>query len=487
MLEVERAELWTQLEAAAEVTAHVVEILSPTRRRVGPKLLAETGEALRRAGFPVLVRTPPRPLDPDGSLHAEAEARIAALAPPARRLLVRAQRHALDGRFLGSRVWDPLFDGAHVRSLLGSELIEAEPGDVEPLEGPYRLSPWLPPPPPVGYAFDEAAMERVDDLSEPGASMIDLLHDLASLVAALSHHRPRRTLAGSLDKSTSRKLGQRLGEASMARDGDFEAHARWVRALRVMELLGGVSIDPMTREIGLEPGLEDVLQGSDAEAMDRLVHRLVAPDLQPALPAIRAALAAAGDGAVDSMIFFEELAQQHRDVLHAPWHRDGAEVYPAGGDMTPIPFDDEGFERIETRQIEALLARLDRLGLVVRADGVFAATADGRIWATGEVPQRPPVWVSSDLGLTVPPRSVTPWERYQLEQLARCTRRDVVDTYALDRKGLERWLASHAVEEALELLARRCPGLPSTVAATLTDWARSAERVVLWVGAAAPA
>ena len=90
--------------------------------------------------------------------------------------------------------------------------------------------------------------------------------------------------------------------------------------------------------------------------------------------------------------------------------------------------------------------------------------------------------MSSDLEVLVPPNSVTPWERYQLERLGRCVARDVVDRYRLERSGLETWLATHALEQALDLLRRRSPGLPQSVVATLTEWARSATRVVLTHG-----
>jgi hypothetical protein len=232
--------------------------------------------------------------------------------------------------------------------------------------------------------------------------------------------------------------------------------------------------------------MEDTLAGTTAEAIDRLVHRLVDPDLQAAIPAVRTALAHAcgpGDGAVDALIFRELLAQQQRDVLHAPWHRDGRDVYPMSErDEHGLPFDDEHFELVEGRMLDALLRILDRLGLVRRADGVFAPTPDGRLWALGAPEQRPPVWISSDLGVTVPPGGITPWERYQLERLGRCTQRDVVDTYVLEREGLAAWLATHELEDAEELLARRCPSVPVTVLGTLRAWADSAMRLTLTRG-----
>ena len=482
VLEVEREAMWDQLEAAAPVAEHVTERLSPTRAVVRPGFLEAVGDALRRAGWPVLVRHGRRPAAEVAAVRSNLGARIDALAPDAQRRLFRAQRLALGDEVLGSRVFDPLFDLRHVQSLLGSGLMVALPSELEPPWGPYRLHPDLPPPPDMVYDFSEAAMGLTDDLSDPGLSLEQLLHDLASLTAALSRHPPRRTHQGTLDRATSRRIGRHLGDEGLALEGHFEAVDRWLRALRALELLGAVSMDPATRVLGLEPGMEDVLAGSTADAMDRLVHRLVDADLHAALPALRAALLQAGGGAVDELIFAEELCAQHRDVLHGPWHREGQEVYPGGESSLLVPFDDEGFERIEARQLHALLKVTERLGLVRRGEGVFAATPDGRHWARGQPAHRPPVWVSSDLGVTVPPGSITPWERYQLERLGRCTQRDVVDVYQLERAGLEAWLAHHDIDEALDLLGRRCPAVPSSVRQTLTDWARSAQRVTLTYG-----
>ena len=481
VLRVERPEIWQQLEAVGPVSAHVLRERSDTERVVDAGFLPALGRSLEQAGWPVLVRHPRRAEAEVEAARSDLAQRVGALAPDARRLLWRAQRLALGDEVLGSRVWDPLFHRRHVQSLLGSELIHALPTDLEAPWGPYRLHPDLPPPPAVAYDFEEAVMGITDDLSAPGLSLEALLHDLASLTAALARHAPRRTHAGTLDRSTAKKLGRHLGDELLAAEGRFEAGDRWVRALRALELLGAVSMDPATRVLGLEPGMEDVLAGSTADAMDRLVHRLVDADLHAALPALRASLAQAGDGAVDELIFVEELCEQHRDVLHGPWHRDGVDVYPGGEDTEAIAFDDEGFERIEARQLHALVKLVERLGLVRRADGVFSATDDGRHWATGEAAHRPPVWVSSDLGVTVPPGAITPWERFQLERLGRCVQRDVVDVYRLERAGLVSWLATHDIDEALALLARRCPAVPSTVADTLRDWARSALRVTLTV------
>lgn len=484
LLRVQRAQLWKELAAVVDLDATTRPTDDPLVREALPAFEREALPILRRQGLGVLIRYARRSAADIEAAHAEVEQVVHTLPRKAQTLLNRAQRHARDGVVLGSRVWDPLFDRSHVQALVGAGLIEALPSEQPHPWGPYRLHPDLPPAPSPDHDFTEAAMPETDDLSEARESLVTLLHDLAAFTAAASRHPPRRTHAGSLDKVTTRKLGRRLADEEVASSGDL-TH-RWQRALFALEALGALSMDPIARTLSVEPGMEDTLTGTTAEAIDRLVHRLVDPDLQAAIPAVRSALADAcgpSDGAVDELIFRELLAEQQRDVLHAPWHRDGQDVYPMSEhDDTGLPFDDEHFERVEGRMLEALLRVLDRLGLVRRADGVFAPTADGRLWALGEPERRPPVWISSDLGVTVPPGSITPWERYQLERLGHCTRRDVVDTYVLDRDGLAAWLATHELADAEALLARRCPSVPQTVLATLQSWAESAMRITLTRG-----
>ena len=53
------------------------------------------------------------------------------------------------------------------------------------------------------------------------------------------------------------------------------------------------------------------------------------------------------------------------------------------------------------------------------------------------------------------------------------------DRYRLERAGVEGWLTTHHIDDALALLRRRSPAVPPTVEETLRGWARSAERVVL--------
>ncbi|MCO4745173.1 MAG: hypothetical protein KC912_10325 [Proteobacteria bacterium] len=476
VLEVEREGLWPLLDAVAPETMFA-ETLSPTRRVVTLDF-DKSLDALRASGIRVLVRYARR------SATEVAEARdhlahvIEGLPREAREVLFRAQAHSRDGVVIGSHVWDPLEQAEAVRILHGAELIRAVPGTDEPMHGRYRLHEDLPPPPEPEYDFDEAVMELTDDLSQARPSPVDMLHDLAALAAALSHHRPRRTHKGTLDTSSVKKLGRRLAAAELSSGALDE---RWSRALRALEALGAVRMEPISRELFLEPGLGSTLEGNTADALDRLVHRLVDPDLQAALPAVRAALRAAEDGALDEMIFLEEVEAQHRDVIFAPWRRDGQLVYPEpAGDR--LPWTEEAFNAVEGRMIHELLRLMDRLGLIRRAPGVFAATAAGKVWATGADPQAPPIWLGSDLEALVPPASITPWERYQLERFGRCLSRDVVDRYSLERESLEAWLATHELSEAMGLLQRRSAAVPLSVRETLTEWARNATQFVLTRG-----
>jgi len=181
-------------------------------------------------------------------------------------------------------------------------------------------------------------------------------------------------------------------------------------------------------------------------------------------------------------VFLELVCTQHREVLFPSWSREGERIYPVLEGETARPYDEEGFERIEAPLIRRVLHRAEHVGLIRRAPGVFASTADGRRWAGAPALPDAPVWVSSDLEVMVPPDSITPWERFQLERLGRCLGRDVVDRYRLERSGLVAWLSTHDLDEALDLLRRRCPALPVTVVDTLTEWTRSAMRVVLTRG-----
>ena len=485
VLEVADPALWDELEAMVPLGPHLGETLGPTRRVVAPSFDREGLPALQAKGVHVLVRYARRSPATVRAATEELAATVKRLSSSARDLLHAAQRHALDDVVLGAQVWDPEHDSAGVRELMGAELVmPLQQAEGVAWAGRFHLHPDLPDPLPLEWDFAEAVLPEPDDLeTDPRSSNpLTLLHDLGSLAAALYHRPVRRTHSGTVAKADVKALGRRLGSTDLANGAGIEADERWGRALRALELLGAVSMDPVSRELYIDLGLEETLAGSAAEAVDRLVRKLVDRDLQSLLPAVREALAQAGAQAIDDVLFIDLVREQHRDVVFRPWNRRGVALYPSLGEATLRRFDDSGFDEVEVPMVRALLARLGRLGLLQQAPGVFAGTEAGRLWAGALEQEAPPVWVSSDLEVVVPPHAITPWERLQLERLGRCLSRDVVDRYRLDRTGLTGWLATHEVDEALELLARRSPGVPATVVDTLRAWATSAERVVLTRG-----
>lgn len=473
-LEVADPALWAELGGVIPLELHTGEVLSPTRRVATVAFERDGLAALRARGLPVLVRYATRARG-DHDVDETVADRVRHLSTRARAVLTAAQRHAIGPMVVAHGAWDPVTDAGPLRELLGLGLVErpAEDGDARLL-----LNPALPPPPDVAYAFDDAVMPAPDDLAPPrDQGPIGLLHDLASLAAVLDLVRPKRTFAGPIGAADGRRVADRLGVAFTG--GRIEGDPRWGRALRALEALAVVSADPVTREIALDLGLEGVLLGDTEVAVDRLVHRLVDTDLHAAVPAVRAALRQAGEEAIDEVVFVDLVYEQHRDLLFSPWRREGPPTYP-GDDGRP--FDRDGFDLIEAPMLGRLLKRLERLGVVRLGPGVFAATADGRRWARADGLPMPPVWVSSDLEVVVPPDGITPWERLQIERLGRCVGRDVVDRYRLDREGLADWLKYHEVDEAVALLRRRCPAVPPTAVEMLYDWARSASRIVLTRG-----
>lgn len=482
VIEVADPGIWLDLDAAVPSGGWIERSLDPCKAIVRLDFERTVLPTLRRCGIEVLVRAAKR--DP-ADLAAEREelrALVASLPRELRRVLESAQRHALEDVVVGLHAWDPLHDAPSVRALHGAGLLTALPDEGAPYAGRYRLHRDLPPPVELAYDFHEACMAETEDLSPPRAGPVGLLHDMAALAAALHRLVPKRTLAGSLSRADARRIGQQLGHAGLAADGTLEAHERWARAMRALEGLGAIATDPIHREIFVDVGLEALLAGTTRDAMDRLVHRLADRDLHGVVPAIRAALAQAGSGAVDELIFLELLAEQHRDLLFPVWSRPEGRIYPMVSGETPRAYDAEGWDKVEVPLIRGVIARLDQLGVLRRAPGLFAATEDGRIWAGVIDPVASPMWVRSDLELMVPPDAVTPWERYQLERLSRCLARDVVNRYRLERDALARWLATHELDEALALLRRRCPAVPELVEETLRQWARSAARVVLTQG-----
>lgn len=476
ILEVAEPAIWAELSARVDLDAHTAEVLGPCKRRVHPSFYRDALPKLPD----VLVRYPRRePEQAARQQRSRAEA-VASLRHDLRVILHRAQRYALDGVVLGQQAWDPEHDAEAVRTLVRAELLYPEPSDDDaPYTGPYRLDVDLPDSPPVPYDLAEAAMDETDDLSEPGPGPYALLEDMACLAAALERDPVTLTQTGQVSIHDSRRLGTRL-QAPALRDGArLDDDPRWGRALRGLRALRVISPDPIQRTLKLDLGVEDTLAGTTEDALDRLVHRLVDRDLHAAVPAIRAALKAAGEGAVDEMIFYELLTAQHRDVLFPGWSHDGHLVYPHLPGQVGRPYDEASFEQVEQPMLRAALRRMERFGLIRRAPGVFAATEDGRRWAAATDAPTPPIWVTGDLELIVPPQALTLWERFQIERLSTCLQRDTVDRYRLDRDALATWLSIHTVGDALDLLRRRCPGLPDAAVATLHAWAASATRITL--------
>ena len=477
VLEVADPGVWREVEA---LLPGPLVALSGTRRIVED--VEATLIALQEAGLTPLLRAPRRDVEALAALRHDLDERVAALPDGARLVLLSAQRHALEGVVSAEHAWDPERDAASVTELHQAGLMApfVDQGGAQP--GRFQLHPDLSEPPPRTYDFAEAVMDETDDLPEAGPGVLRLLHDVSALAAAL-HRRPaRRTHAGLVGKADARALGRLLADAELTASGELEAHPVWGRALAALEALGAASLDPVTREVFVDLGIERLLEGPAEEAVDRIVHRLVDRDLHAVLPALRAALRQAGAGAVDELLFRELLGAQDREVLFPPWWRDEGPVYPGPADQPGRPYDEAGWHRVEGRMIEVVLRRVARLGLIRRAPGVFAGTADGRRWAGVEAAAPPPIWVTSDLEVLVPPDALSPWEQFQLERLARCVSRDVADRYRLDRESLQGWLATHELDEAVTLLRERAAGLPPSALETLEQWAAAATRLVLWRG-----
>lgn len=475
VLEVADTQVWAELRVAVpELQRHLGEALDERRFVVGPGFERQVLPAIRDR---VLVRYARREVTEEVRRHRAED--VAALTHDRRRVLISAQRHALDGAVIGRQAWDPEHDAAAVRWLVGAGMLVPASEGAPPYEGRYLLDPELPPPPAVAYDMADAVMEETADLPAPGPGVLQLLHDMASLAAALEHVQAKVTHAGSVALADARRIGARLASEELRRVGRMEEDERWGRALRGLQALHVVSIEPLSRVLHLDLGLESTLLGETEDATDRLIHRLLDADLHAVVPAVRAALRAAGQGAIDEVVFFELLREQHRDVLMPAWLRAGHKVYPLLEGEPPRPYDDAGFEAVEQGMVRAALGRMVRMGVLRRAPGVMAGTPDGRRWASGRVGPHPPIFVTGDLEIIVPPDALTVWERFQVERLCRCLQRDVVDRFRLERASLATWLSTHHVDEALDLLRRRCPALPALVPDTLRAWAAAVERVVL--------
>lgn len=470
---------WARLGATLDLDKHTIPTEEPLSRIVHPGM---ERSLLDGTSSKIFVRYARQASDADpADAQSPLQARVDALDHAARRLLHTTQRHAVGGEVVGLQTWDPLRDWESVRSLMVMGLLEAVVGDP-PRTGRHRLVSGLPAPPPVSYDFAEAVFEAPDDLRPARPGPAGILQDAASLAAAILHLEPKRVLAGTLARTDSRKLGRWIGDAALAEGAAIEESARWGLALRALEALGAVSMDLMDRILRIDLGLERTLEGTITEAVHRFACAVLDRDLHPVLPAIRTALCEARGEAVDEVVFLDELRMQHRSVLYPCWERDDAVVYPVAPGECARLYDEDGWEQVECRAIERALSRLARIGLIRRAPGVFAATPDGRQWAAERDAPRPPIWVGSDLEIIVPPHSLTPGQRFAIERLGRCVRRDVADQIRLERESVERWLAWHDVDEAVAILLERAPGVPRNVVETLSAWESSVCQVVLTRG-----
>ncbi|MEQ1507162.1 MAG: hypothetical protein ABMB14_33345, partial [Myxococcota bacterium] len=236
--------VWDELASVSPLDAHVGPLLTPTRRLASPSFDREVVPKLRASGISVLIRYASRPRT-DAAPDTALVGPIAALSTRARGILHTAQRHAIGGMVVAPLTWDPETDAPQVRELLGAGLIDRLPdGD----DARYVVHPDLPPPPAVPYAFADAVMDSPDDLAPPKPGPVALLHDLASLAAAIDAIHPKRTVAGPIAAADARRLGERLCTADIGR---VEEHPRWGRALRALEALAAVTLDPQARELGV--------------------------------------------------------------------------------------------------------------------------------------------------------------------------------------------------------------------------------------------
>ena len=376
--------LWATLSEELDLDAHLGPALSEVERVALPSFVTEVLPGLEER---ILVRYARRDAT-EAAERAEAwRAVVADLPSRTRRVLHTAQRHAHEGVVLGLNAWDPHLDAAHVRALHGAGLIESVGDEALPYAGRYRLAEDLPTPPAVSLDLSEAVMEETDDLSEPEPGPGRILHDAAGLAAALDHVGPRRTHKDVLSKVDVRRLAKRLGDPGLAEQGALETHPRWGLALRALEALGAVSMDAFSRQLHLDLGLEGILQGETTDAIGRFAHKVLDRDLHPLLPAIREGLRQAGDGALDEVIFSDLLREQWREVLFAPWAREGLEVYPLLPGERLRLYHDDAWDRVEARPSTAPSAGCSASAW---SGGRRASSPPRWTGGSGRRPRRPP-------------------------------------------------------------------------------------------------
>jgi len=475
------------LEALAPIREHTLDELGPCLRRVGVRLKGPLERALKARGEPLSVRVL-APEEPTETEAAPSRRALHDLPPKLLTVLTRALRLAEEGVFLGTRAWDPHSEARAVDTLVSVGLITPLDDESLPRWGRYRLAPGLPEPEPVAYALQDAVMAPPEDLTRRGPSLLALEQDLAVFLAGVAAAGVRRTVDGHLDVAGARRLGRRLADPGLSRGGRLtNASPRWQMAARVVEALGLWECDPLSRALLPAQRVQRLLSQGPAARFDGLARRVVEQDARPLIPAVRAALRAAGEQAIDEVVLRALLTEQHRDVLFAPWGQVGARFYPCPPEATPTLYDEDGFDEVEGPLLSRAIDALARLGLVTRAPGVFAATAEGRVWAgldpTGPTPR---LLLSADLELVVPPGALPPWERLVVELATSPVSRDVVDRLRLGRVELERALGYVPLSTLLTVLESRVGhSLPPSVVEALQLWARPWERIV-WEEERAP-
>ena len=136
-------------------------------------------------------------------------------------------------------------------------------------------------------------------------------------------------------------LLHRLAGPGLGRGGRLTtARTRWQMAGGVVEALGLWECDPLSRALLPAQRVQRLLSQGPAARFDGLARRVVEHDARPLIPALRAALRAAGEQAIDEVVLRALLAEQHRDLLFAPWGQVGDRVYPCPPESTPQKFAD---------------------------------------------------------------------------------------------------------------------------------------------------
>ena len=137
MLEVASEAVWDELAAQVDVSPHLGQTATPTRRVVTdePALI----ETLTHAGLPPLARFARRDAA-DIAAHRDAlDHRVHDLQPSVRYVLSSAQRHALEEVVLDLHAWDPVRDAEAVTVLHALGMLVRLPSREGVTGTQYRL------------------------------------------------------------------------------------------------------------------------------------------------------------------------------------------------------------------------------------------------------------------------------------------------------------------------------------------------------------